>query len=181
MIASRTTLILGGARSGKSSFAQRLAEDSGHEKVFIATARALDEEMGDRIRLHQDNRGADWRLREESIALAEAIRAEAAPTRVLLVDCLTIWLTNLMVEGADPEDRQRSLLDAIREARGPLLLVTNEVGQGVVPDTPLGRAFRDAQGRLNQSVASVCDAVILVAAGCPVLLKPAPPLGVTLA
>jgi len=180
MIASRRTLVLGGARSGKSRTAQSLVEGTAEAWVYIATAQAIDDEMRERICHHQAQRPGSWRTREAPIALPEAIRLETGAGKCVLVDCLTLWLSNVLLDGRDPADATADLVLAIREAAGPLVLVSNEVGHGIVPATPLGRAFRDAQGRLNQSVAEACDAVVFVAAGCPVLLKPAPPLQLTL-
>jgi adenosylcobinamide kinase/adenosylcobinamide-phosphate guanylyltransferase len=178
---ARRVLVLGGARSGKSRFAQGLAEASGRERVFLATAQAFDGEMTERIARHQAEREGAWLTREEPLDLPRAIGEEAGESRAVLVDCLTLWLSNTLLAGTDPEAAGRALVEAVREARGPLILVSNEVGQGIVPATPLGRAFRDAQGRLNQQVAAVCDAVILVTAGCPTLVKPAPQPVLTLA
>lgn len=180
MITSRRTLVLGGARSGKSRTAQALVERSTGQWVFVATAQALDGEMHERIGRHQAERSGRWQTCEAPIALPEAVRREAGPGRIVLVDCLTLWLSNILLDGRDPADATADLVMAIREASGPLVIVSNEVGHGIVPATPLGRAFRDAQGRLNQSVAEACEAVVFVAAGCPILLKPAPPLGLTL-
>ncbi len=179
MITSRRTLVLGGARSGKSRTAQALVEGSTGRWIYVATAQALDDEMHERIGHHQAERSGLWQTCEAPIALAEAVRRETGPGRTVLVDCLTLWLSNILLAGRDLADATAELVLAIREASGPLVIVSNEVGYGIVPATPLGRAFRDAQGRLNQSVAEVCEAVVFVAAGCPILLKPAPPLGLT--
>jgi len=166
------TLILGGARSGKSARAQRLAEDSGLAVCYIATAPALpgDDEWTRRIAHHRANRPAHWRLVEEQHALAPRI-AEAEAGECLLVDCLTLWLANLMRAGSDVEAETAALCEALAGARAEVVLVSNEVGMGLVPDTALGRAFRDAQGRLNQAVAAVADRVEFVAAGLPLVLK----------
>jgi adenosylcobinamide kinase/adenosylcobinamide-phosphate guanylyltransferase len=181
MIHHRRVLVLGGARSGKSRTAQDLAEAASEKRIYIATAQAHDDEMRDRIVRHQAERDDQWRTCEAPLDLVEAIRAQTGPGRVVLVDCLTLWLSNVLLAGRDVEPDTKQLAQAIGDAAGPLILVSNEVGQGIVPATPLGRAFRDAQGRLNQQVAAVCDAVVFVAAGCPVILKPAPPLRLTLA
>ncbi|MBF9234889.1 bifunctional adenosylcobinamide kinase/adenosylcobinamide-phosphate guanylyltransferase [Microvirga alba] len=177
----RRALVLGGARSGKSRTAQNLAESASASRVYIATAQSFDEEMRQRIAHHQSERNGQWRTREAPLALTEAIRAEANPSRVVLVDCLTLWLSNILLAEHDVNRETERLIEAIREAAGPLVLVSNEVGQGIVPSTPLGRTFRDAQGRLNQRVAEACEAVVFMAAGCPLLVKPAAPLQVTLA
>ncbi|WP_174285121.1 bifunctional adenosylcobinamide kinase/adenosylcobinamide-phosphate guanylyltransferase [Sphingomonas bacterium] len=164
-----TTLFLGGARSGKSRLAQAAAEALPGPLVHIATATAGDAEMAERIARHQGDRGPRWRTVETPIALADAI-AEAAPA-IMLVDCLTLWLSNLMLGRSDIDAATATLLAAIRAAQHPLFLVSNEVGLGIVPDTPLGRAFRDAAGRLNQQVAAAVDRVEFVAAGLSLRLK----------
>ena len=176
-------LILGGARSGKSREAERRAADSGLAVTVIATAEALDEEMAARIRRHQADRPAGWRTVEAPLALAEALRREAAAERCLIVDCLTLWLSNLLADahtlpaGATAEDLPRfcherdGLLAALPTLPGRIVLVANEVGLGLVPETPLGRLFRDEAGRLNQMVASACRRVVFVAAGLPLVLK----------
>ncbi|MEL6217680.1 MAG: bifunctional adenosylcobinamide kinase/adenosylcobinamide-phosphate guanylyltransferase [Pseudomonadota bacterium] len=165
------TLILGGARSGKSARALALCPPP---RTFIATAEALDEEMADRIARHKAERGEDWALVEAPLALSDAITAEAAPGRTLLVDCLTLWLSNLMHHERAPETEAARLLQAIAEAPGQVVLVSNEVGMGLAPMNALGRAFRDAQGRLNQRVAAAAARVEFVAAGLPLMLKGPP-------
>jgi adenosylcobinamide kinase/adenosylcobinamide-phosphate guanylyltransferase len=180
MTVARRVLVLGGARSGKSSTALRLAETSRRQKILVATAQAHDGEMAERIERHRAERGADWRVVEEPLDLAEAVRSEVRSDRVVVIDCLTLWLSNIVLAGLDPDDAAMTLSAAIAAAQGPLVLVTNEVGQGIVPATPLGRSFRDLQGRLNQKMAAISDAVVLVAAGCPVLIKPAAALDLVL-
>jgi adenosylcobinamide kinase / adenosylcobinamide-phosphate guanylyltransferase len=166
------TLVLGGARSGKSSFAERLARETGLKRVYVATAQAFDAEMSERIAKHRADRANDgWRTVEEPIKLAEVIMREAKADTVLLVDCLTLWLSNLMLAELDGSAMQIELLNALREAQGPVVFVSNEVGMGLVPETPLGRRFRDAQGRLNQAIAARVPHVIFVAAGLPITLK----------
>jgi len=181
MTSFRSALILGGARSGKSRFAQVTAESAAERRVFIATAQAFDEEMRERIARHRAERTAHWCTREAHLDLTEAIDSETGSDCAVLVDCLTLWLSNLMLAERDPERQTERLVESIRAARGPLVLVSNEVGHGIVPATSLGRRFRDAQGRLNQRVAEAVDAVVFVAAGCPLLLKPAPALELKLA
>jgi adenosylcobinamide kinase/adenosylcobinamide-phosphate guanylyltransferase len=166
-----TTLVLGGARSGKSSFAERLARESGLARTYVATATAGDAEMRQRIAHHRASRGDGWRTVEEPMALCEALRRESAADRVVVVDCLTLWLSNLMQAGRDVEEESRRLAACLAATPGPVLLVSNEVGLGLVPDTPLGRSFRDAQGRLNQMVAAAVPAVAFIAAGLPLWLK----------
>jgi adenosylcobinamide kinase/adenosylcobinamide-phosphate guanylyltransferase len=168
------TLVLGGARSGKSANAERLALGAGGEPVYIATAEAHDEEMAERIARHRaDRQGRGWTTVEEPLDLVGAIGREARPGRSLLVDCLTLWLSNVMLAGRDPSDEQAALAAALCGATAPVVLVSNEVGLGLVPETPLGRAFRDAQGRLNQAIAARADRVVFVAAGLPLTLKSA--------
>ncbi|MDF2811605.1 MAG: bifunctional adenosylcobinamide kinase/adenosylcobinamide-phosphate guanylyltransferase [Microvirga sp.] len=181
MSSYRSALILGGARSGKSRIAQATAEAAAEQRVFIATAQAFDDEMRDRIARHRADRDDQWRTREASLALVEAIGDEAGPDKAVLVDCLTLWLSNLLLAGRDADRETDRLVDAIVSAPGPLVLVSNEVGHGIVPSTALGRIFRDAQGRLNQRVAQASDAVVLVTAGCPTFLKPAPAFELKLA
>jgi adenosylcobinamide kinase/adenosylcobinamide-phosphate guanylyltransferase len=137
--------------------------------------------MRERISRHQADRDSLWRTFEAPFALPEAVRKETGPERVVVVDCLTLWLSNLLLAERDLDHATDALVQAVKAAAGPVLLVSNEVGGGIVPATPLGRSFRDAQGRLNQRMAAACDAVIFVAASCPVLLKPAPSLTLSLA
>lgn len=164
-------LILGGARSGKSRHAEHLAEQSGLAVVYIATAEALDAEMSARIAHHRAQRPGHWQLVEEPLALAVVLRAQAAPDRCLLVDCLTLWLGNLLVDEARLQREIDALYAALPELPGEILLVSNEVGWGIVPDNPLARRFRDEAGRLHQQLAALCDRVTLVAAGLPLALK----------
>ena len=167
-------LILGAARSGKSSFAQRLAENSGKQPVLIATAEAYDVEMAVRIDKHKAERGANWHVVEEPRALASALRRAAAPEAVIVVDCLTLWLSNVMLAGGDCDAEADLLANQIGALSGSVIFVSNEVGAGIVPDNALSRSFRDAHGRLNQKLAAACETVVLVAAGLPLVLKPAP-------
>lgn len=167
------TLILGGARSGKSARALALAEDAAPlgARRFVATAEALDEEMADRIARHKAERGVGWSLTEAPLALAEAVAAETGRGQVLVIDCLTLWLSNLMHYERDPAAETARLLDVIAAASGTMICVSNEIGMGLAPMNALGRAFRDAQGRLNQQVAAAADRVEFVAAGLPLKLK----------
>ncbi len=164
-------LIIGGARSGKSAHALKLAEAASKQCVFIATAEALDDEMAKRIARHQAERGAYWKTVEAPLALCETIEAYATEANVCLVDCLTLWLSNLMHADCDIEVETDLLVTCLQQASGRIVLVSNEVGMGLVPEHPLGRRFRDAQGRLNQRIAGVSDRVEFVAAGLPLTLK----------
>ena len=164
------TLVLGGARSGKSAFAESLAQERGRG-VYIATAERVDEEMARRIEAHRARRESSWRTVEAPLEVPEAIRRESALQTCLLVDCLSVWLGNLMHHGRSVDIAHEDLLDALRGAAGPVVLVANEVGLGVVPDNAMARAFRDHAGRLNQSVAVVAERVYFVAAGLPLTLK----------
>lgn len=165
------TLVLGGARSGKSRFAEALVTASGLDRVYVATAQAFDDEMRQRIAEHRARRDDAWRTVDASRDLAAALNAETGPNRAVLVDCLTLWLSNALLADADVEHEADVLLEALPRARGPVVLVSNEVGYGIVPDNALARAFRDHQGRLNQRVAAIADRVTLVAAGLPLDLK----------
>lgn len=168
-----TTLILGGARSGKSALAERMAIESGLAVTYIATAEALDDEMRERIARHRADRPAGWKTLEAPRALAATLRSEAAPGRCLVVDCLTLWLTNLMLD-PDPdrlEGERTALLEILPHVPGRKILVANEVGLGIVPDNALARRFRDEAGRLNQAIATLCEQVVFVAAGLPLTLK----------
>jgi adenosylcobinamide kinase / adenosylcobinamide-phosphate guanylyltransferase len=167
------TLILGGARSGKSALAERLARESGQEVVYIATAQAHDAEMAARIAHHRDRRPVQWQSVEEPLALADTLRAYARPDRCVLVDCLTLWLSNLL---GDADDNRlghecEALLDVLPALPGELLFVTNEVGLGVVPMGELTRRFVDEAGRLHQAMAARCERVLFVAAGLALPLK----------
>lgn len=168
----RSLLVLGGARSGKSRYAQSVVEQSGKTRVFIATAQPGDGEMAARIATHKAERGPDWRTIEAPLLLDAALRQAAAADTIVLVDCLTLWLSNLMFASCDMAAESLRLTETIRSLPGPAVFVSNEVGTGIVPDNRLAREFRDAQGRLNQIVAAACDMVVFVAAGLPLTLKP---------
>jgi adenosylcobinamide kinase/adenosylcobinamide-phosphate guanylyltransferase len=168
----RSALILGGARSGKSGYAQSLAEGYSPERLYLATATPGDDEMAARIARHQADRGHGWTALEEPLEVAAALLKHARAGRVVVVDCLTLWLTNLMLAGRDPGPAVTTLAEAIRALAGPVVLVSNEVGMGIVPDHKLGREFRDWQGRANREIGAACDAVIFIAAGLPLQLKP---------
>ncbi|MGO4711769.1 bifunctional adenosylcobinamide kinase/adenosylcobinamide-phosphate guanylyltransferase [Bradyrhizobium sp. 2TAF24] len=167
----QTTLVLGGARSGKSSFAESLIAASGLARIYVATAAAGDDEMRARIAHHRDRRGAGWTTREVELDLVEVLARDSDVDVAVLVDCLTLWLSNLMHAGRDAAREGTRLADWLRNATCPVVLVSNEVGLGLVPETPLGRSFRDAQGRLNQTIAAAVPEVAFVAAGLPLWLK----------
>ena len=178
-------LIIGGARSGKSLLAEQRAQSSGLRVVYLATAQALDGEMARRVAHHRERRPTDWGCVEEQIHLAARLREIAAPDTCVLVDCLTLWLSNLLFAGlaaqqaeageaiACPLFREQTsaLIETLPTLPGRIILVSNEVGWGIVPMHPVSRLFADEQGRLNQRVAAVCDQVTLVAAGLPLTLK----------
>ena len=168
------TLVLGGARSGKSHYPESLIEEASPKALYLATAEALDQEMTERIRHHRARRGERWTTREVPLDLAAALVDVARPERPVLVDCLTLWLSNLLMAGRDVEAAIAELLDTLPRLQGPAILVANEVGLGIVPDNALARAFRDHAGRLNQAVAAQAQRVVLVCAGLPLTLKDSP-------
>lgn len=171
----RLTLVLGGARSGKSRYAEGLVTALPTPWIYVATGEARDEEMKERIAHHVRRRGPGWVTREVPLDLVEVIQAHAADPHPMLVDCLTLWLSNVMLSERDVAADRARLLTALDEAAGPIVLVSNEVGLGIVPDNALARAFRDEQGRLNAAVAALADTVVLMAAGLPLVLKQAKP------
>ncbi len=166
----KITLVLGGQRSGKSQYAEQMIEAVGGG-LYLATAQAFDGEMKDRIKIHQDRRGDQWQTHEEPINLAEFIREQADQGLPILVDCLTLWLTNLMLAEHDIEDAIEALLVALNTSKTPLVLVSNEVGLGIIPDNALARRFVDCAGRMNQVVASTSNRVVFMTAGIPQILK----------
>lgn len=165
------TLVLGGARSGKSRFAETFLASAPGPWIYMATAQALDDEMKARIAHHKTRRGAAWRTVEAPVELPEAITKYGEDAQPLLIDCLTLWLSNLMHANKNPEAEAERLIAALGALDGPVVVVSNEVGSSIVPDSKLARDFRDAQGRLNQRMAEVADHVVLVVAGLPLTLK----------
>ncbi|WP_287360114.1 bifunctional adenosylcobinamide kinase/adenosylcobinamide-phosphate guanylyltransferase [Mesorhizobium sp.] len=167
---SKLTLAVGGARSGKSAHAESLVTACPAPWTYIATAQAYDDEMRERIALHWARRGEGWTTVDAPLDLVGAI--EALPDgRPVLIDCLTLWLSNHMLAERDIEAECRGLADVLSRPRGPWFVVSNEVGQGIVPDNALARRFRDAAGRLNQQVAAVAGTVLLIVAGLPLKVK----------
>jgi adenosylcobinamide kinase/adenosylcobinamide-phosphate guanylyltransferase len=169
------TFILGGCRSGKSGFALKTANETpATRRIFIATSVPLDAEMQDRVQRHRAERGTGWTTVEAPLTLPEAIAEHGREDRVILADCLTLWVSNLLLELHDPakvEDRIPPLVNAARSAPGSVILVSNEVGCGVVPDNRLARQFRDLAGLVNQAAAAAAERVVWVAAGIPVTIK----------
>lgn len=165
------TLVLGGARSGKSSFAEGLIERSGRKAVYLATGRAWDEEMTQRIDQHQLRRGDIWSTVEEPLDLVTALKVHAADDKAILVDCLTLWVTNLIMAERDIAAETAGLVETLPHLKGAIICVSNEVGLGIVPENRMARAFRDHVGRLHQQVAAVAASVYFVAAGLPLKMK----------
>ncbi len=169
-------LILGGVRSGKSRYAEELAARHGGSVAVVATGAAGDEEMAARIAAHRARRPKSWQVVEEPIALGRALLETSRPDSIVIVDCLTLWLTNILMQ-SEPTLLQRecdALLAAMHSAAGSVVLVSNEVGSGVVPISELARRFADATGSLHQRLAQVCDRVVLMVAGLPLMVKPLP-------
>ncbi len=163
------TLVLGGARSGKSRHAEGLIEAEPAPWTYVATAQGWDDEMRARIAEHKARRSRNWRTGDAPLDLAAVIAAnDGGP---ILVDCLTLWLTNIMLAERDVAAERAALIDACRRAAGPLVLVSNEVGFGIVPENALARRFRDEAGRLHQELAAIADRVVLVVAGIPMQVK----------
>ena len=167
----RLTLVLGGARSGKSRYAESLIESQPGNWVYLATATPGDDEMRARIQTHRARRGAHWITVEEPLDLAGAMMRQDGPARPILVDCLTLWLSNAMLAERDIDAETARLAAALKGLASPAVLVANEVGLSIVPDNALARAFRDSAGRLNQTIAALADRVYFVAAGLPLTLK----------
>lgn len=165
------TLVLGGARSGKSRYAEALVESQPGACVYMATAAAGDGEMTARIASHQARRGARWRTFETPLDLVNGLTAAARPDGAVLVDCLTLWLSNLMAAGRDIRAETSALTAALTALAGPVVLVSSEVGLGIVPDNALARRFRDHAGELHQAIAAIAPSVVQITAGLPLVLK----------
>ncbi len=173
-MATKIFFITGGARSGKSAFAQKLAKDVAGKPAFIATAQALDQEMAAKIAKHRQDRGAAWDTYEEPLAVADLLRKLSGRYQVVLLDCLTLWLSNIIAHSEGDEtvvNRSDQLIAAVREFAGTCIIVSNEVGLGIVPDNALARKFREMAGMLNQKVAEAADEVFFTAAGIPMKIK----------
>src|SRR5260221_1226342 len=165
------TLVLGGARSGKSRFAETLMARVPRNRVYLATAEIFDDEMAERVRLHKEQRGDNWRTIEAPLDLAHVLIRETGKGDAVLVDCLTLWLSNLMGADRDIAAETTQLIGSLPQLGGPVIFVANEVGLGIVPDNALARRFRDHAGRLNQAVAAAADQGFFIAAGLPLRLK----------
>jgi len=166
---NRVTFILGGARSGKSRYAETLAQKHRGAKTYIATAEAIDDEMHERIAMHRSRREGQWTTREAPLDLVAAL-AEAN-TGFILIDCITVWIGNLMHHGRDVRAEVAALCEALKKTKAQVVIVSNEVGLSIVPENALARAFRDEQGLANQRLAEIADEVVFIAAGLPVILK----------
>jgi adenosylcobinamide kinase / adenosylcobinamide-phosphate guanylyltransferase len=164
-------LVLGGARSGKSAYAETLCQGWKGKRIFIATAQAHDEEMAERIKAHRERRGKSWTTVGAMLDLPDSLREADSEDAFILIDCLTLWLTNVMLAELDCGVAVRDLIDALSGASGTIVLVSNEVGGGIVPGNALARKFRDAAGEANQRIAEAADEVVLVTAGLPMVLK----------
>jgi adenosylcobinamide kinase / adenosylcobinamide-phosphate guanylyltransferase len=167
---SKLSLVIGGARSGKSRFAETLVTDTGRPRIYVATAEAWDDEMQARIARHKADRGEDWTTLQAPRDLCGAL-AQVPSDHVVLVDCATLWLTNQLLADADLDAETDLLMTALTTCASPVVVVSNEVGWSIVPDNALARQFRDAQGRLNQRLAAQADLVVAVMAGLPMVLK----------
>lgn len=166
----KLSLVLGGAASGKSAFAESLVLKAEGERIYVATAQVFDDEMAEKIRRHRKTRGDGWRTIEEPLDLPEALAGVSAQ-QTILIDCVTLWLTNLILGAHDVDTHTDALMQALENCPAPVVIVSNEVGQGIVPDNALSRQFRNAQGKLNQRIAQDADLVVAVMAGLPLVLK----------
>jgi adenosylcobinamide kinase/adenosylcobinamide-phosphate guanylyltransferase len=170
----RLILVTGGCRSGKSQFALDYANRHFHKKIYLATCEALDEEMVKRIEQHQLRRGSDWQTVEESIKIADAIKQHEKDMEVILLDCMTLWLSNLLMRKKEDGEIMNELdkfIDTMNQAQSSFVIVSNEVGMGLVPVEPLGRRFRDLSGMANQKIAEVAQTVVFMVSGIPIFLK----------
>ncbi len=166
----KLSLVLGGASSGKSDYAENMILNTGLAPVYIATAQVFDDEMAAKVTRHKKSRGDGWHTIEEPIAVAETLM-QMDEGRAVLLDCATLWLTNIILGKHDLAQHTSDLIAAMRNCKSPVVVVSNEVGQGIVPDNALSRQFRNAQGTLNQHIAAKADLVVAVMAGLPMILK----------
>jgi adenosylcobinamide kinase / adenosylcobinamide-phosphate guanylyltransferase len=167
----KSLLVLGGARSGKSAYAESCVQALTGEKLYIATAEVTDAEMAERIRHHQDRRGSGWQTIEAPLELSDALRKHDRPDRIILIDCVTVWINNLMFHDRAIEPAVADFCAALSGAKAQIVVVSNEVGFGIVPENALARRFRDCAGRANQAIAAAADEVVLVVAGLPLTMK----------
>jgi adenosylcobinamide kinase/adenosylcobinamide-phosphate guanylyltransferase len=176
-MAQEIILVTGGARSGKSRYAEQRARQLADRRVYVATAEAKDDEMRERIAAHQKRRGIEWTTVEEPVELAATLMAQRGRTDCALVDCLTLWLSNLLLgrDGKYAEEKCAELVQTLTRLDFHVVLVTNEVGWGIVPDNPLGRRFRDLAGWANQTAAAAANEVVLTVAGVAMIVKREPP------
>ncbi len=170
MLIPPLTLVLGGATSGKSTFSEQLILKAGRDPIYLATAQVHDVEMAAKVAAHRDTRGDNWTTIEEPLDIGKVL-GQVGKDQPVLVDCATLWLTNVMLGDHDLDAHTKALLKALTNCAGPVVVVSNEVGQGIVPDNALSRRFRNAQGRLNQQIAAQADLVVAVMAGLPLTLK----------
>ena len=171
----KSLLVLGGARSGKSAYAENRAQANAGERIYIATAEVTDGEMAERIQHHQNRRGGNWRTIEAPLELSDALRKHDGPDRVILIDWITVWINNLMFHERAIEPAVAEFCAALADAKGRVIVVSNEVGFGIVPENALARRFRDCAGRANQAIAAAADEVVLVVAGLPLTVKQSAP------
>lgn len=169
-------LVLGGARSGKSAWALEYTENHYDSYMFLATAEVMDEEMADRVRLHKKVRGPKWRLREEPLEIAQVLERNVADVEAVLIDCVTIWLSNVLLKKGEEKVPvyQNAFIESLARSDQSVIIVSNEVGSGIVPEHPLGRQYRDMAGSLNQKLAAAADKVVMTVAGLPIYLKQPP-------
>jgi adenosylcobinamide kinase/adenosylcobinamide-phosphate guanylyltransferase len=167
----KSLLVLGGARSGKSAYAENRAQAHPGEMIYIATAEVTDAEMAERIRHHQERRGTRWRTIEAPLELSGTLRKHDGPDSVILIDCITVWISNLMFHDRAVEPSVADFCAALAQSKGRVIVVSNEVGFGIVPENALARRFRDFAGRANQAIATAADEVVLVVAGLPLTVK----------
>ncbi len=168
---AKITLILGGARSGKSWYSEQLAGKAGRRKLYVATAQALDDEMLMRVASHRARRGEEWSVIEAPIDISGVITAKSNEDSIILIDCLTLWLSNLLGADMDIIEHSNLLIEALKSAKSEVILVSSEVGMGIVPDNALARQFRDYAGVLHQRVAEVADLLVIMVAGVPMVVK----------